>query len=70
MSGLDMEAPVVFDPLIKQEGAPISGLGPIKEELVPTTWVEVSVPLHLEDELHSLINSFLKEKGYYDSNYS
>ena len=36
------------------------------EETVPTTWIEFSLPVHLEDECWVMIKQWLKAKGARD----
>jgi len=55
---------------IKKEGEPFNPFGYTDEELaaIPkpkydTTWVEVRVPINLEEEAYQLIDSWLESKG-------
>jgi len=46
---------------LKREGSSISYSGPVDENTEETTWVERSVPKRFEEEIHKLINTFLKQ---------
>lgn len=53
---------------IKGEGTAISYDGGMKpsKPLVETTWIEFSLPAHLEDECWEMIKQWLKAKGARD----
>ena len=53
---------------IKGEGTAISYDGGMKpsKTAVETTWIEFSLPVHLEDECWGMIKQWLKNKGVGD----
>lgn len=53
------------DAPIKGEGMMIDydGTGIPPKETVPTTWIEFSLPAHLEDECWEMIKQWLKKRG-------
>ena len=53
---------------IKGEGMMIDrdGTGTPHKETMPTTWIEFSVPVHLEAECLKMIDRWLKRKGIQD----
>ena len=57
-------AGVFGNAVAKPEGAPVEGWGECEPQGVETTYVERRVPLHLEDDVHDLIDNFLQSKGY------
>ena len=51
---------------IKGEGTAINygkGMEPSNEPVIRTTWVEFSLPVHLEDECWEMIKQWLKKRG-------
>ena len=51
---------------IKGEGTATNydkGMEPSSEPFVKTTWIEFSLPEHLEDECWEMIEQWLKDKG-------
>jgi len=53
---------------IKGEGSMIDygGTGTPPKETIPTTWIEFSVPVHLEAECLKMIDRWFKRKGIQD----
>ena len=53
---------------IKGEGTAINYEGgmELSKETIPTTWIEFSLPVYLEDECWKMIERWLKKKGVKD----
>ena len=51
-------------PIVKCEGQPVTGFGPVTEPKVHTTWLEVRIPAALESECYKAIQEVLRRNGY------
>ena len=51
-------------PILKCEGQPITGFGPVTEPKAHTTWLEVRIPEELEAECLKAIKQVLRDHGY------